>query len=402
MNFKQALCIFLTSITAGSGAFSLTTQARAILSGNLAEGTKQEGEDAKYEFFKLNSKAQKDDDGIVIDFSEGSFGGRLALWYEVNSSLQGSSGSNVSFRRSNIWFKPLDSLKITLGYTGCDQLYKERIDEWKVGNPFNLNERDWSKHPGYINYSDVDEMGLGFESRAIEGLVLTGGIARRWGSPGNFGKSFWNKSGDADSTYDAWGLTARYYYNKLCFQAGYRDNGSQSWKVCRAALGYEDNGIYAFAQSCLGIDYKSESDEYELSGICMDLYGEYKVDAWTFIAHLPLTFRLTDEDEDPDYFEYVLEAKYNTGKIANMDSFSPYIKIGSMNHDGDNKYAFIRLNDQLKDSVNFDITPGAEFNIGPCTIDIGYELLIHSKLYTDANNCNKVEWKIPVKAEIKF
>ena len=105
------------------GAFALTTQERTVLTGNIAEGTKKNDEDAKYDFFKLNSKAQKDDDGIVFEFSEGSFGGRLALWYTVNSSIQSDSGSNVSFRRSNLWVKPLESLKITAGYVGNDQLY---------------------------------------------------------------------------------------------------------------------------------------------------------------------------------------------------------------------------------------------------------------------------------------
>lgn len=402
MNFKQALCISLALLAGSSHAFSFTTEARAVLSGNLAEGTKQNGEDAQYNFFQLNSKPQKDDDGIVIEFSSDSFGGRLAFWYEVNSNLQSSSGSNLSFRRSNLWFKPIDSLTLTLGYTGNDQLYKERIDEWKVGNPFSLNERDWSKHPGYINNSDVDEMGLGFECTAFEGLILTGAVARRWGSPGTFGKAFWSKDGDKGSLYDAWGLTARYYYENLCFQAAYRDNGSESWKVARAAVGYEAKGIYAFIQPCFGIDYKTSEDKYELSGICLDLYGEYKIDAWTFIAHAPVTLRLTDSEDDPDYFEYVLQAKYTLGNIGNMDSFSPYIKVGTMNHDGDNKLAFIRLNEDFSDSVNFDITPGIEFNAGPCTVNIGYELLIHSELYCNTNNSNKIEWKVPISAEIKF
>ncbi|MBO6176242.1 MAG: hypothetical protein J6O39_01700 [Treponema sp.] len=402
MKFKNALCISLAITAACSGAFALTTQARTVLTGNIAEGTKKNDEDAKYDFFKLNSKAQKDDDGIVFEFSEGSFGGRLALWYTVNSSTQSDSGSNVSFRRSNLWVKPLESLKITAGYVGNDQLYKERIDEWKVGNPFNLNERDWSKHPGYVNNSDVDEMGIGFESRAVEGLILTGAVARRWGTPGTFGKAFWSKNGDSESTYDAWGITARYYTGNLCFQAAYRDNGKESWKVARCALGYESNGIYAFIQPCFGIDYETEKDKYELSGICLDLYGEYKFDAWTFIAHVPVTIRTTDKDDDPSYLEYVLQAKYNLGKIGNMDDFSPFVKVGTMNHDGDNKYAFIRLNDELSDSMNFDITPGIEFKAGSCEFSVGYELLIHSKLYTDANLCNDIEWRVPFTAEIKF
>ena len=97
-----------------------------------------------------------------------------------------------------------------------------------------------------------------------------------------------------------------------------------------------------------------------------------------------------------------IQAKYNLGKIGNMDDFSPFVKVGTMNHDGDNKYAFIRLNDELSDSMNFDITPGIEFKAGSCEFSVGYELLIHSKLYTDVNLCNDVEWRVPFTAEIKF
>lgn len=386
----------------GTGsAFALTTSARTVLTGNLAESTKKKGENAAYDFFKLNSKPQKDDDGIVIEFSEERFGGRLAMWYLADSTLQ-TTGSAVSFRRSNLWFKPLESLKVTLGYVGNDQLYKERIDEWKVGNPFSLNERDWSLHPGYVNNSDVDEMGFGLESRAIDGLILTGGIARRWGSPGNFGKAFWTKDGDSDSVYDAWGITARYYTGSLCFQAAYRDNGSESWKVARCALGYEGNGIYAFIQPCFGIDWNTSDKEYELTGICMDLYGEYKFDAWTFIGHLPVTIRVKGEDDDPSYLEYALQAKYNIGKIGNMDDFTPYLKVGTMNHDGDSKYAFIRFNDELSDSLNLDVTPGIEFKVSACDFNVGFEVLVHSKLYRDANDVETVEWRVPFTAKIKF
>ena len=399
---KFTLCVFFVLLAAAFQVSGLTMSARAILTGNLVEETQKKDEDAKYEFFKLNPKPQKDDDGLVIEFSEGNFGGRLALWYSVDNKIQ-ANGADVSFRRSNLWFKPVESLKLTVGYVGCDQLYKERIDDWKVGNPFNLNERDWNAHPGYINNSDVDEMGFGFESRAFEGIILTGGIARRWGNPGNYGRAFWSKDGENDASYDAWGLTARYYPgNDICFQAAYRDNGKESWKVARCAVGYEANGIYAFAQPCFGIDWDKTDEKYELSGICFDLYGEYKFDAWTLIAHIPVTVRLTDKDEDPNYLEWVLQAKYNLGKIANMDDFSPNIKIGSMNHDGDNKYAFVRLNDEFSDSMNFDVTPGIEFKVGSCEVSVGFEMLFHSKLYTDANSRNDIEWRVPFTTEIKL
>ncbi|MBQ0051826.1 MAG: hypothetical protein KBT11_07170 [Treponema sp.] len=400
MKSKFGLAVGL--LVCASQIFALDAKARVVMTGNLAEATKEKNEDAKYEFFKLNEKPQKDDDGIVIDFNGGNFGGRLGLWYDLNKQ-SADKGTSVSFRRSNLWIKPMDSLKITAGYVGNDQLYKERIDDWKVGNPFNLNERDWSKHPGYVNPADVDEMGFGLEIRPVSPLIITAAVARRWGTPGTYGKPFWDYDGD-ESSYDAWGVSGRYYWRDgICFQAAYRDNGKEQWKVARAAVGLERDNIYAFFQPCFGIDYKSADDKYELSGICFDLYGEYKFDNFKFIAHAPVTLRLTDDSEnDPSYMEYVVQVLYNTGKHGNMDELSPYIKIGSLNHDGDNKYAFYRFNKDFSDSVNFDIAPGVKFSVGACEIDVAFELLLHSKLYTEANYRNDFEWRIPFTAEIKF
>ncbi|WP_294429020.1 hypothetical protein [uncultured Treponema sp.] len=403
--FKFTLCVFFVLLAAIFQVSGLTMSARAILTGNLVKESQGKDEDAKYEFFKLDPKNQKDDDGLVIEFSEGSFGGRLGLWYQVNNKIQ-ADGATVSFRRSNVWFKPFETLKLTLGYVGNDQLYKERIDDWKVGNPFSLNEREWGAHPGYVNNSDVDDMGIGFESRAIEGLILTGGIARRWGGsygPGEFGKAFWSKDEDGDPVYGAWGLTARYYPgNDICFQAAYRDNGTRDWKVARCAVGYEANGIYAFVQPCFGIDWNGDENKYELSGICFDLYGEYKFDAWTILAHVPVTVRLTDKDDDPSYLEASCQVKYNLGKIGNMDDFSPNIRFGSQVHDGDNLYPYIQLSDDFSDSLNFDITPGLEFKVGSCEVSFGFEMMFHSKLYTDAKLTNDFEWKVPFTTEIKL
>jgi len=399
---KNKITLLFAVMFCSTQLFALDAKARVVLTGNLAEETKKSGEDAKYEFFKLNNKPQKDDDGIVVEFNGGNFGGRLGLWYEVNNAT-GGNGSNVNFRRTNLWIKPVEQVKLTVGYVGNDQLYKEQIDSWKVGNPFKFDTRDWGAHPGYVNCSDVDDMGFGLEIKPIDGLILTGGVARRWGTPGNFEKPFWNYDGDK-SEFNAWGVTARYYHSGFCYQAGYRDNGKESWKVARVAVGYEQNGIMAFIQPCFGIDYITADDEYKLTGICLDMYGEYKWNSFTFMLRAPVTIRVSDEsrDTDPSYMEYMAMVKYNTGKHANMDDLSPFIKFGSMNHDGDQPLAFYRFNSDFSDSVNFDITPGVMFNVGGCEVDVGFEMLVRSELYKKANNSADMEWRVPFTAKMKF
>lgn len=401
---KNKVFLLLICILCSSAVFAIDVKARIVLSGNLVEESQKSGSDPKYEFFKLNEKAQKDDDGIVIEVNGGNYGGRMGLWYSVDSGTA-DSGSSVSFRRSNIWIKPVEQMKITTGYVGCDQLFKEKIDDWKVGSPFKFDERDWSNHPGYVNNADVDEMGFCLELIPVNGLIVTGAVARRWGNPGTYGKPFWEyETENNSSTFEAWGLTARYYYNGFCFQAAYRDNGQESWKIARAGVGYEKDSLFAFIQPCFGIDWNTTKEEYELSGICFDVFGQYSVNSWTFSLHVPVTVRLTDlgEKADPSYMEYVAVVKYNTGSHGNLDSLSPYLKIGSITHDGDNSMAFYRFNEDFTDSLNLDIAPGVTFNCGSCEVDVAFEGIIRSKLDKDANNDADFTWKVPFTAKMKF
>lgn len=398
---KSAVIFSLVLFASTASIFALSAEARIILTGNFVEETQKTDEIAEYDVFKLNSKPQKDDDGIVVDFSGGTFGGRLALWYQFDQKTA-NEGSALSFRRSNIWFKPLENLKFTVGFVGNDQLYKERIDEWKVGNPFNLNEREWTKHPGYINCSDVDEMGFGVEYRPMDGWIMTAGMSRKWGTtPGGFDAPFWQFDG-IDSMFSAWGITSRYYRDNFCYQLSFRDNGSKDWKVARAAVGYEANGIYAFVQPCFGIDWVAAEEKYKMTGLCFDLYGEYKIGSWAFIGRCPVTLRFTKDDNDPSYFEYLLYAKYNFGTIGNMGDFSTYLSVGSLNHDGDKPYAFYKFGEGFTDSVNFDAKAGVIFMVGAVEFDVAFELLYNSNDYMNTYDHVRCEWRVPFTTEIRF
>lgn len=398
---KTALTIFIALFVCAGNVYAINSNARIKLNGTFATETKNRDADAKYDFFKLGSAAQKDSDGIEFELSGENFGGRIGLWYTVDSGTGSERGSDVSFRRSGLWFVPFASTKISVGYVGNDQLFKERIDGWKVGNPFALKERNWSLHPGYINCSDVDDMGFGIELKPVDGLVVTAAMARRAGAPGSFGKAFWTLE-NGESAFDAWGVTGRYYFNDLCFQLGYRDNGSEQWKVARAAIGYEGNGFYGFFQPCFGIDWNATEEKYNLSGICFDLYGEYKIGSWGFMAHVPVTLRLTNKEDDPSFMEYSFLVKYNIGSVENMGDITASLRFGSLVQDGDNQYASYRLNNQFTDSANFCVSPGIGFNVGLCSFNTSFNLIVNSKLSQEANNKEAVEWNIPFSAVLKF
>ena len=52
----------------------------------------------------------------------------------------------------------------------------------------------------------------------------------------------------------------------------------------------------------MGIDYDPVKGKYGVTGLCFDLYGEYKVSNWKFIGHVPVTFRFTDDEEKASIF----------------------------------------------------------------------------------------------------
>lgn len=398
---KTAIGFLIVFVAGASQLYAINSNARILFSGSIANESQMQGEDSKIDFLKLGSTAQKDSDGIVFEVSGENFGGSVGLWYTVDKKITTESGTPISFRRTSMWFRPIEFVKITVGYVGNDQLFKERIDSWKVGNPFAISERDWAKHPGYINCSDVDDMGFGVEVKPMDSLVLTVAIARRAGTPGTFGHGFLTLE-NGENVFDAWGITARYYYSNFSFQAAYRDNGSKQWKVARAAVGYEANGFYGFVQPCFGIDYNSEKESYELSGICLDLYGEYKIGSWGFLCHVPFTFRLTNKNNDPSYFEYSILARCNVGSIGNMADITPSLRFGSIVHDGDNNYAPYKFGKDFSNSINFCVAPGIGFNVGPANFSVGFNLMINSSLYMQEKNHERVEWSIPFSTVLKF
>lgn len=391
--FPAILCFVICS-----QLFGYQTKARIVFSSDLFNTTIKSGTDQAFNFFTLNQTAQINDDGIVVECSEENFGARLGFLYNVDSNTA-SGLSNLSFRRSLLWFSPMDQLKITVGYVGNDQLFKERITNWKVGSPFAYNSRNWSAHPGYVNCSDVDELGFGIEVEPISGFIVTAAVARPWGTPGNVSNPFIDIA-NGNFKMNAWGVTGRYYYSDFCFQAAYRDNGSDDWKVARCAVGYEANGFYGFFQSVFGIDWDNVSKTYSLSGLCFDMYGEYRFDSWTLCAHVPVTVRFSGAVNDPCYLEWETVAKYNFGLIENMDSFCVYGKLGSIAHDGDNSYAMYRLNNDFIDSLNIDAKLGISFSVGACSVDSGINVLVPSKITPAAKSGVKIN--VPLSASLKF
>lgn len=407
----------LTALTAVS-AWAYDATANIRMKGSLVN-VQQDGNGNTTTDILTNSPLdQKDNpgDGIEIDFDAGIAGAHLALWYKTATDNGGDANEKddwmAHFRRTYIFIRPIDSLTLRFGYVGDDTFFKERIDQWKVGSPFSITGRDWTAHPAYINCNDTEGWGFGINFRPIDQLVFNAGItpAKKGGYLGTTVPSIQFKSNSEDVLIAPWGAGVKYYWNNFEFQASYRsgvkgttsDVGTvaDTWSVARFGAGYSDSSVYAFFQPILGFDYNNATNLLEPTGLCLDIYGEYFLDAWTFMLHSPVTFRFTGDDGDASYIEWVALAKYNLGSFGNLDDLSPYFKFGSTWDDVniDPKYRMWRLDDTFGDYFNMTFAPGVSFKAANCIVDVAIQYDMYSSKYKTQND---VEWNISVPFSVK-
>lgn len=422
-----SLC--LLALLGTSSAFAVDIKANIMVRGDMARYEKQKSTgDLESAYLLNNPVLQKDNpgDGLILDVDAGLAGAHMAMWYK--SAVQVNKGADdyddddwlAYFRRTYVWFKPVDMLKIQLGYVGCDKHFKEKIDEWKVGNPFAMDERDWGKHPAYINCNDVEGWGFGLELRPVEPLIINAGI-----TPGKKGSlatdpadankvsvadkaSFYKKDGDDKTKIAPWGFGARYFFNEnFEFQASFRDGGQDgdrdgTWRIARFGIGYTNPMTSSFIQPIFGFDYNKKDEKWELNGMCFDMYSELYIDALKVILHAPLTLRWSDSDTDRSYIEPTVKAMYNTGSHGNMDDVSPYIMLGSNRDDAlyDPQFRAWHLDSHFKDSFNMSCVLGVNFKVAIAEIDIG---LKYDRLSDYAQTKYDKEWvfSIPFFVKIK-
>ena len=386
----SALCV-LAGALLGS-AFAVDIKANIKMGGDLMRVEKDKASgDKEWSYLSNKPMNQKDDDGLILEVDNGNAGAHLAMWYVTATKTTGEDDWAAHFRRTYVWFKPIDMLKLQVGYVGCDEHFKEKIDEWKVGNPFAVTERDWVKHPAYINNCDVEGWGFGTEIRPIENLILNAGI-----TPGKKGSvdsssekataSIYNneKDNNSKSQIAPWGIGARYYWNKFEFQASYRNGGQDAnrngtWSVARCGVGYSDEMTYSFIQPIFGLDYNTKDEKWECKGMCLDLYSEINWNAFKFYLHAPVTFRFGKDkaDTDVNYMEFNFKAEYNTGSHGNLDDVKPYVQLASNQDDaawGNTVTRVWLLDKHFSDSFNLTYKAGVDFMVSGLEVDVGAKI----------------------------
>ncbi|MBP3773310.1 MAG: hypothetical protein J6I53_11585 [Treponema sp.] len=409
---KSGICAILAT-TGLCSVFAVDIKANIKMSGDVmrVEKTKSTG-DKEWSYLTNEPVNQKDDDALILEMDNGNAGAQLAMWYRTATNSGADTNEEddwqAYFRRSYVWFKPVDMLKVQVGYVGEDGHFKEQIDEWKVGSPFKLAERDWTKHPAYINCNDVEGWGFGAELRPIEPLLLNAGITpgKKGGYAGEENgttktaskeekSSIYNDESEKNSKSKIapWGVGARYFLNEnIELQASFRDGGQDNnrngtWRVARLGAGYKDENLFAFIQPIFGFDYDSGKDKWKMNGYCLDLYADYAVSALKFYLHAPITIRRTGDDDDMNYMEMNFKAEYNTGSHGNLDDVKPYIQLCSSQNEGYGiEYRAWLLDKHFKNSLNMTYTVGVSCNISGAEIDLGLQYEERSKYGRDITN----------------
>ncbi len=385
---KRTALLFPLMFSIVATTHAVDIKANIMMKGDLMRIEKEQKSGKIDYFYLMNSQANQIDnpgDGIELDLDGGLCGAHLALWYVSSKESGGENQWPAYFRRTYAWIKPVDSLTVRLGYVGNDTFFKEKIDQWKVGSPFAITERDWAKHPRYINCNDAEGWGFGLEYRPIDALVLNAGITP--GAKGSVASNsyedsaaIYNKDGDARTYIAPWGVGAKYYWKEFEFQASYRDGGMLSstneptWSVARLGAGISNSTTHSFIQPILGFDWNSAEQKYEVNGMCLDLYSEVFYDAFTFMLHAPLTFRWSGKSDDISYMELNAKVKYNAGSFGNLDDVSPYVQFGSNQDDAvwDKAYTSAWILDRhFGGSFNMSYTLGVNFKVAAAEVDLG-------------------------------
>lgn len=394
------------AMACAASMFAVDFSARAVMEGQIAKGSFVKDKDPTAQIWNLSKKDQKDADALIMSVNAGNAGAQFQFWYNYD----GSGAAPLNVRNTNIWFKPIDSLKITVGDVSYST-YKEMIDWWKVADGQSASAHGrWT----WSGFSTVEGSGIGCEWSPIAGLDLNAGVTA--GAGNDFASLEKEKS-----TYAAWGAGAKYSLSGMGLPASvavsYRDAGKGKEKILSIGADYGNNwadGFYGFINARLRFEDLSYSKldaaaakpgfsgkEYSwnkegaLSAVAFDNYFKFSTGAFKVLARIPVTIRTTKDlvdgkqkasdygFTDPSYMSYELKAFYA------LDGFTAYVDI-------ENDTA-VTFNDKFAETaLDMFVQPGVTFNVGSAAFDIGLQLDIPNK------EGAALAWSVPFNVAVAF
>jgi hypothetical protein len=361
--------------------FAVDVSARLVEKGSLAGGV----QDGDTYLFGMGKTHQKDNDLLEFQVASDKSGAFFRLWCDMGDA---DDKNPIRLRHANFWFKPVDMLKITIGRS-APGLYTERIDWWKVGTAEKIsNVNGWGGVGRYS--SSLDGYGVMFELTPVDGLYIAAQVC-----PG-VGEAFVTKPNEGDATYKSYAILAKYQIaDAISAGAQFRDNGKDSWKLIRAGIEFGNWGTtyYGFLQPVFLLNGLAKDSG--LDGICFDNYFSYNFGFMNLQARIPVTIRLSGNDDDPSYLIYNIKASFP------QSGWTPYVQISSIDLDEDGTYT--KCGAEHIQAIAFDnfkfntsLKIGASLNVGAVGLDIAAAVNI------DTADNGVFGWYVPFVASIGF
>lgn len=336
------------------------------------------------EFLKVNKKDQKDSDALIFSASTDKAGGQFQLWY----NFDGTDGQNdykdwtkaekgtsagawednnlevgphgLRIRSVNVWFKPIDMIKVTVGNINMES-YKERIFWWHGVR----GGKDWTGFGG--DY--IAGVGAKAEITPIEGLAIEVGVL-----PG-IDTAFISTA--KNYGYKGYGVKAKYSLEALSVTGIFVDNGKDANKFAGIGADFGNWGTPYYGFANVGLFLNKDG----LVGFALDDYISYRIDAFTIQAHIPFVMFKELDSWVPQAGKWRPAMFVSVKALYAMDGFTPYLLITNEPDGAANQWKL----DDFKFVMTFQ--PGVTFNVGTAAFDIAARI--------DVEEGKDVSWKVP-------
>lgn len=375
----KKIVIGIAAITCAATMFAVDISSTVKMNADIV---RKSGDNV--EFFAVNNKDQKDSDALIFSANGEKAGGQFQLWYRFDGTDGGKSYKDISkkeagtsagsweddnvdgtphglrIRNVNLWFKPIDMIKVTVGNVSVDS-YTEKIFYWH--GVHGEKPGTWGNFGG--DY--IAGVGVKTEVSPISGLDITfafmPGIDTAWISTAE------------GSKVTNFALKAKYSNIAdlpLSATVVYADKDQNKFIGIGADYGnLYGAGLYAFANISIAFD-----KDFKFTALSVDNYEKYSVDALKVEAHLPVSI-YKNGDKVGVGMHASVKASYT------IDAFTPYLVVTN-EPDGDTGWIF---DDNFADNFKITTNVGTTFGVGSANFN-AYLRLDFAK--------DTVNWKVPV------
>ena len=318
--------------------------ATSVFAADVSAGVRLEGSLFAYDGTNVSALTLKHNNQfyhapIAFSISDDKAGGTLKLTDQARSNsdktpLIDNTQAVVTSSAWQIWFKPVDAVKLTFG------VWKNTLNQESIG---------WYR----------SDSGIGDDSGAKGSYVVTlapvDGVTVDMSFTNDFGKAWFN---GADNSVAEFGLIFKYSADFGTIGALFdAQNTFKTLKFGASFAGSADAVSYWI--NVLGYYGNSKFNK-----VRAELFGAYAQDALSLKLFVPFNFNVNAKGA---------KAQIDLGAVFRLDYTMDTVTV----------YLEAADNDFLADNFSMSIKPGIKTNVGACAIDLGVAIGASSKVTID-------------------